>query len=145
MAERLGNVQLEGDQDLLAALQEMGTDVPRNAVPAAVRKAASWLAAQIQLNAPVGGGRGKDPHAGQLAASIFVRGSRKRASVAMRYAAYYWRFLERGWFRGGSRHHFPFVEPVVKSQYQHAAQIVIDQVTAALNRATARRAKRLGS
>lgn len=130
-------VKLEGVEDAVAGLRDLRDWLPNNVIPGALRKAASWLTAEVQQAAP--------RRTGRLETDIILttkRGGKKQsAAVAIRRNSFYWRFLELGWHRGGRFFQYPFIAPVVRPKFQQAAQIVIKAIGDAVKRAERRRAR----
>jgi HK97 gp10 family phage protein len=136
-------VTLKGDRDFVAAMKGLSEDLPNKFLRAAVRDAGAFLLGAILAGVP--------RLTGKLARNISVRTHQTaktiRARVTVNTAgnaddpdnAFYWRFLEKGWHdRAGKAHSEPFIGPATESNEQAAAQIVIDSIGEALDRAEAK-------
>lgn len=120
-------LKLTGDMDVKRALREFREELPKNPMRRAVKKAAQFLADAVSLGAPVG-------RTGTLLENIAVKVATRKGvthgRVVINKAAYYWRFLELGWHRGGKFFKYPFIMPRVRPLEQQAAQMVLDEVEA---------------
>jgi len=148
MADKL-TIRLHGLEDVIAAFRDLRAYMPKNTLRAAVRKAAKFLQELIQGAAPIATGHSatvRDP--GKLVRNITVKASASgtvvRANVIVNTRgdadneqnAFYWRFLEEGFHtRSGEARIFPFIAGVVERQERYAAQMVIDAVDEAIQRA----------
>lgn len=136
-------MQLTGDKDIIAAFKELRDYIPNTALRNSMRQGANLLYSALLQAVPY--------RTGKLARNLIVRtqqsGNFVRARVTVNKIgkadnalnAFYWRFLEKGWHdRGGKEHREEFIEPTVDAQSQAAAQLVIDSIGAALDRAAGR-------
>ena len=133
-------IRLEGDRDLIAALNDLKEFLSKNALRRAVRQGAKVLLEAILQRAPMRTGKLKEN------IGLRVRVTRKtiRARVTVNRKgkendpknAFYYRFLEKGFTtRGGEKRVFPFIEPAVMSKMREASQQVIIEVEKAIKRA----------
>lgn len=136
-------VQLVGHDDVIAAFKELQDELPRTWIRNSLRAGATLLYNALLQYVPY--------RTGKLARNISVKtqqaGDWLRARVTVNKIgkasdpanAFYWRFLEKGWHdRGGQAHREEFIEPAVEAHQRDAAQLVIDSVGAALDKAEAR-------
>ena len=125
-------IKLTGHLDVIAAFEQLRTELPKNPLRRATRAAAQYLAQFIALAAP--------KLTGRLARNIVVHtGARNGIThgyVGVNVAggrtsesnAFYWRFLEEGWHtKRGDFKQYPFVAGVFDQKQREAAQIVIDE------------------
>jgi hypothetical protein len=139
-------VNLEGHRDVIEAFRDLKEYLPKSAVRTSVRQAAQFLQGFIVLVAPKLTGKlarlirvAVHKTAGTIRARVIVPTEGK---VDSPNNAFYWRFLEEGFHtRSGDFRKFPFVAPVFDSKNREAAQLVIDSVEGAIDRAE-RKAKR---
>lgn len=137
--------QLQGDRDIVAAFKDLRDYIPNTAIRNAMREGANLLYTALLQAVPY--------RTGKLARNLIVRtqvsGNWTRARVTVNTIgkasnalnAFYWRFLERGWHdRAGAEHREEFIQPVADAQAQAAAQLVIDSIGVAIDRAAAKAA-----
>lgn len=136
-------VTLQGDKDVVAAFRDLRDYLPNNVLPKSVREAAQFLQGILALIAP--------KFTGRLSRNIVVKTHQTAATTRARVVvntigkagdpqnAFYWRFLEEGFHtRKGDFRRYPFITAVFDQKNVEAAQIVIDSVGAAIDRATAK-------
>ena len=139
-------VKLSGDKDIKAAFADLRDYLPKQALRTAVLKAAQYLDAFIVLVAP--------KRTGKLARNIEVHTHSGPATIRGRVTvntvgkagdpqnAFYWRFLEEGFHtRRGDFRRYPFIANVFDSKNVQAAQIVVDSVDQAIDRAEKKAAR----
>lgn len=133
-------VQLDGDKDIVAAFKELREELPSTWLRNAFRAGADLLYRTLLQYVPY--------RTGKLARNLVVRtqqsGEWLRARVTVNTVgkasnaanAFYWRFLEKGWHdRSGKLHREEFIEPATDASELAAAQLVIDAVGAAIDKA----------
>jgi HK97 gp10 family phage protein len=149
MAEPIASIELKGNRDIVAAFRELRETLPKTPIRTSTRRAALMLTQFIALAAP--------KRTGKLARNIVVRVKATSKTIRARVVvntkgksdnpenAFYWRFLEKGFTSGrghGPHVELPFIAPTVAAKQQAAAQMVIDEVEKAIDKAEAR-AKRI--
>lgn len=140
-------VNLIGHKDVVAAFQELQDELPKGWLRGSVKAGANLLLGIIVAAAP--------RLTGKLARNIVVRTRETDRTIRARVTvnevgkadnpqnAFYWRFLEKGWHdRAGGAHREEFIEPAVEAHEKAAAQLVIDSVGAAIDKAEKRAAGR---
>jgi|SRR6185312_3111080 len=133
-------VDLKGRTDIIEAMRDLRSFLPKNALRSSVRQSAVYLQQLIALVAP--------KLTGKLARNIVVKTRITAKTVRARVTvntignednsenAFYWRFLEEGFHtRSGQFRQFPFVVGVFDSKNRTAAQMVIDSCEKAIERA----------
>lgn len=141
-------VTLSGDKDIKAAFADLRDYLPKNALRTAVLKAAQFLQGFIVLMAPKLAHSTSERAAGQLARNIEVHTHSGPETIRGRVTvntvgkandpenAFYWRFLEEGFHtKKGDFRRYPFIAPIFDSKNVEAAQIVVDSVDQAIDRA----------
>lgn len=141
-------IQLQGADDIVAALNELRDFLPRTYLRKALRSAAAIMQADIESRAPSA--------TGKLRENITVRVRRTAETLRARVVvntkgkadspdnAFYWRFVEFGHStRGGAGQvaPHPFVTPAFEGNKSAVAQQVISAVEEAITKAE-RKAKR---
>ena len=143
MADDGVTVQLVGRDDVIAAFKELREDLPSTWLRNSLRAGSQLLLDALLRYVPY--------RTGKLARNLSVRtqkaGDWLRARVTINTIgkasnpanAFYWRFLEKGWHdRAGKPHREEFIEAPIEAHEREAAQLVIDSVGAALDKAEAR-------
>lgn len=133
-------VQLDGDRDIVAAFKELREDLPATWLRNSFRAGANLLYQTLLQYVPY--------LTGKLARNLIVRtqqsGEWIRARVTVNTIgkasnaanAFYWRFLEKGWHdRAGKAHREEFVQQAADASERAAAQLVIDSIGAAIDKA----------
>jgi len=142
-------IQLQGAKDAVAAFRDLREYMPKNALRAAIRNAASFVLGIVVLLAPKLTGR----LARNIRVAVKITDKTLRARVVINTRggpesdqnAFYWRFLEEGFHtRRGDFRRFPFVVTAFDNTKQRAAQMLIDSVDASIARAE-RKAKKAGA
>lgn len=134
--------KLEGDRDIVAAFKDLRDYIPHTALRNSMRQGAALLYSALLQAVPY--------RTGKLARNLIVRtqvsGNWVRARVTVNTIgkasnalnAFYWRFLEKGWHdRAGKLHQEEFLQSVAEGNAQAAAQLVIDSIGVAIDRAAA--------
>jgi HK97 gp10 family phage protein len=143
VADNTVTAQLVGRDNVVAAIQELREELPKTWLRNSMRAGAQLLYNALLQCVPY--------RTGKLARNLSVRtqqsGDWLRARVTVNTIgkasnpanAFYWRFLERGWHdRAGKPHEEEFIQPAVDASEKAAAQLVIDSVGAALDKAEAK-------
>lgn len=147
MSDSPVKITLSGDRDLVAAMQDFREYLPKTALRQALRKAAELLTQFIALVAPKLTGR----LARNIAVKVKQTAKTTRAGVIVNTRgkagdennAFYWRFLEEGFHtRSGEFKKYPFIHGVFDQKNREAAQLVLDSIEAALERAEKKAARK---
>jgi len=143
MADDVVTVQLVGHDNVIAAFKELREELPSTWIRNSLRAGAQFLLGALLRYVPYRTGRlarnlsVRIQHSGEwLRARVTVNTIGNAADAAN---AFYWRFLEKGWHdRGGKPHRDEFIQTPVAAHEHEAAQLVIDSISAALDKAESR-------
>jgi HK97 gp10 family phage protein len=140
MADDFVTVQLVGRDDVVAAIKELREELPNTWLRNSLRAGAQLLLEAVLRYVPYRTGKLarnlslRTQHAGEWLRARVVVNTIGKASGPDN--AFYWRFLEKGWRdRAGKPHREEFIEAPVEAHEREAAQLVIDAVGQALDKA----------